>query len=125
MNRCEGEHDHSAHTPHNAMEVTRYEDAYVYSVTKTLTSPYDAAVDNVSAAMEDLSRWVDRHGGMIGHIKASLFLESKAAFLSNTGDKTQVQHRGRNTTQLYLTVIAFHIEDTLLQKKLSQCIESL
>lgn len=116
-------HHHHTHQYKNkraGILVSHHEEATVFTVTREFPLSYNEALKIIPSKLDELSTWVDRNGGLVGHIKGSLTDTSHYAMLSTTGAPCSVIETTAPTVKLGLTCIVFMVDEEKMCEKIAQ-----
>ena len=122
------EHDHECHDHehHHScdnriivgsgyVDANTHDEASVISAVGVIKGDPEVAKAKMHTCLEELGKWVEDSGGVIGHIKCSL--ETKAiTTMSITSDIVDVANSFEPSTQLTMAAIVYCISPQELQK---------
>ncbi|MGD9209969.1 MAG: hypothetical protein PVI90_04305 [Desulfobacteraceae bacterium] len=121
-------HDHKHHRHKNSeIEVYVHENATIASGAYAVVGEYQKIENHIKTQLKEIAIWVDKQGGLIGHIKAYLKRGQSGVLLSITDFDGQVSvKRNQNVSvQISITAIVFNITQEQLQTKVAEVINAI
>ena len=109
------------------IEVHIHEGATIASGVFTLEVEYQCLINLIRAELEKIAKWVDKEGGLIGHIKAYLKRGESGVLLSITDfdEQVSIQHNKGRPIEVNIAAIVYNIAPELLQTRFGEMIEAI
>ena len=115
------------HPKKGEIEVYVHEGATIASGVFTFEIEYQRIINPIKAQLEEIAQWVDKEGGLIGHIKAYLKRGESGALLSITDfdEKISVKHSMSQSVEVSMAAIVYNITPERLQTRIINMVNSI
>ena len=125
---CTNDHENEHHYDKNGNDgilLTHHNGAIILSLSRELPLNFDKSEKILQNKMEELSAWVNKQGGLVGHIKAYVTQKSKSAMISTTGNGCNIIPAESDSTLLDLTVIVFMVDEHQMCHRINEMLEHM
>lgn len=116
---CEHGHEHHDHV-HPVMDhavITHHEGSIICAYETVVKLPLVKIGLQMETLLEKVQDFVNRSGGIVGHIKAYLEEHGAGMFLSAAGGTIQSQQIAGKSVQIYFTAIVFACDEDMLSRE--------
>lgn len=119
----EHEHHHHDHehneAPKQGVTMSRHDDAIIGTVVINIKGDYESGVNTLKRCMNEVARWVEDEGGLVGHIKAFVREEVRSCMISvpEAGD-VQIKEGGCRQICVENANIVFGVDIEKFEEKL-------
>ncbi|MDR1422644.1 MAG: hypothetical protein LBI64_07265 [Coriobacteriales bacterium] len=114
-------HTHEHHSE-DGITITEHEGALIATVELKLIGAYDEIERDLAKRLERLARMIEDTGGVIGHIKASLFGGGMVSTLSTTGSSVAVSRGTDFSGRAEVAAIVLAISEERLYAAVANCV---
>jgi hypothetical protein len=107
------------------IQIKHHEGAIVCSLEHSISGDPDKLKELVYSTISEIAEWTIQHGGLVGHIKASLQTSCGNLIYSCTGDEIHIHEVPGQGSYLDFTAIVFFVEEKQLEKHLAPLLKIL
>ena len=107
------------------IQIKHHEGAIVCSLEHSISGDPDKLKELVYSTISEIAEWTIQHGGLVGHIKASLQTSCGNLIYSCTGDEIHIHEVPGQGSYLDFTAIVFFVEEKQLESHLEPLLQIL
>lgn len=117
-------HNHSD-CNYTGIELHRHEDALVCSGERDIIGDLEAVKEKMILELRSLAQWIDEQGGITGHIKSIVHLQSEGYMLSTTDGEVNTKEISQNRVHISIVAIVFKVDEKQLKCRIASLINGL
>lgn len=95
---------------HEGMKIEETDGMVNVAGVRIVEGDYDALEEQAITEMEMLVQWVEKQGGIVGHVKTYLEERGSASALSCVGPHVQVTRTKESKTNVILSAVILHVD---------------
>ena len=125
-------HDHHHHCnhhhgsdQHHGIQSHLHEDALVCSGSRDLIGDPKTIKEKLVSKIGILADWIEETGGIIGHIKALVEVDSPVTVISTTGEAVSVREMTASDIHVSLVAIVFNSSTNALECRIVSLLDDL
>ncbi|WP_286946047.1 hypothetical protein [Acetobacterium sp. UBA5834] len=121
---CNHDHHHGSHD-HQGIKTHLHEDALVCSGEREISGELETVKKQLVSEIELLAAWIEKNGGIIGHIKALVEAASPVTVISTTGEEVAAREIAGSVIHVSVVAIVFNINPSNLECRMATLLGDL
>lgn len=108
-----------------SINLEHHENTTMCSLKLTVQGIYNQTCNNLQHFLENICDWIEKEGGIIGHIKGTVKEKNRVCFFSTTGHGISTKEYLHPETDIDIILLTLCINDELLVRKVKELILDL
>ncbi|MCI8673861.1 MAG: hypothetical protein HFI89_10330 [Lachnospiraceae bacterium] len=105
---------------HDGMKIEEKAGVIDVAGVRIVEGDYDALEEQAITEMEMLTQWVERQGGIVGHVKTYLEERGSASSLTLAGGQVQVERTKESRTNVILSAVILNVDVEKLRCRVAE-----
>ncbi len=105
---------------HDGMKIEEKDGLIDVAGVRIVEGDYDALEEQAITEMEMLTQWVERQGGIVGHVKTYLEERGSASSLTLAGGQVQVERTKESRTNVILSAVILNVDVEKLRCRVAE-----
>ncbi len=105
---------------HDGMKIDEKEGVINVAGVRIVEGDYDALEEQAITEMEMLTQWVERQGGITGHVRTYLEERGSASSLTCAGGQVQVDRTKESRTNVILSAVILNVDVEKLKCRIAE-----